>query len=387
MTRPARILLVAAESSGDRLGADLVRALKAACGGRELEFYGTGGSAMAAEGFVSTFDIADLSVLGLFEAVSAYPRVVRRADDVADLAEQVRPDVAVLIDSWGFTLRVAQRLKKRLPELPVVKYVGPQVWATRAGRAKTLAETVDRLLTIHSFDAPMFEAHGLKTTFVGNPALEREWNGDGDGFRARHGITPGATVLSVLFGSRPAELKGVYEPFVQAVEILRRDNPDLAVITPLAGPIDAAARERLSADPRMKGVVVVSEDEKADAFAATDLALACSGTVTTELATLGVPAVIGYRLGWMTWFLLRAFLLRAKYISLVNLAADEELFAERVQTQTTGPKLARECQSWLDDPARRAEVSRKLIATTEVMRGNGKAAHRAASVVCEYLPD
>ena len=110
MTRPARILLVAAESSGDRLGADLIRALRATCGDRELEFHGTGGSAMAAEGFTSTFDIADLSVLGLFEAVSAYPRVVKRADDVADLAEKVRPDVAVLIDSWGFTLRVAQRL-------------------------------------------------------------------------------------------------------------------------------------------------------------------------------------------------------------------------------------------------------------------------------------
>lgn len=386
MTRPARILLVAAESSGDRLGADLMRALKAGAGARELEFHGTGGSAMAAEGFTSAFDIGDLAVLGLFEAVSAYPRVVRRADDVADLAEKVRPDVAVLIDSWGFTLRVAQRLKARLPDLPLVKYVGPQVWATRAGRAKTLAETVDRLLTIHSFDAPMFEAHGLKTTFVGNPALEREWSGDGAAFRDRHGISRDANVLSVLFGSRPAELKGVYEPFVRAVEILRRDNPGLAVVTPLAAPIEAAARERMSGDPRMDGVIVCGEDEKPDAFAATDLALACSGTVTTELATLGVPAVIGYRLGWMTWFLLRAFLLRAKYISLVNLAADEELFSERVQTQTTGPTLARECQAWLDDPERRDTVSRKLKATTEVMRGNGKAAHRAASVILEYLP-
>lgn len=386
MTRPCRILLVAAEASGDRLGASLMQALKARCP-RQVEFGGTGGKAMEAEGFRSLFDIGDLAVLGLFEAISAYSRVVKRADEVATFAEDFRPDVAVLIDSWGFTLRVAQRLKKRLPDLKLVKYVGPQVWATRPGRARTLAQTVNRLLTIHSFDAPMFEAHGLATTFVGNPALEREWTGDGAAFRQRHGIASDARVLSVLFGSRSSELKGIYEPFVQAVERLRRANPDLAIVVPLASPIEAAARERLAADPRMTGAVIVTEDEKADAFAATDLALACSGTVTTELATLGVPAVIGYRLGWATWFLLRVFLLRAKYISLVNIAADRELFSERVQTQTTGRRLAETCQEWLDDPERRQSVSKELIETTRVMRGDGRAAERAAAVICEYLED
>ncbi|HAQ36641.1 MAG TPA: lipid-A-disaccharide synthase, partial [Alphaproteobacteria bacterium] len=245
MTRPARILLVAAESSGDRLGADLMRAMRSGCE-RELEFFGTGGAGMAAEGLHSAFDISELSVLGLFEAVSAYPRVVRRADEVAALANEVQPDIAVLIDSWGFTLRVAQRLRAQIPDLPLVKFVGPQVWATRAGRAATLAKTVDHLLTIHSFDAPMFEAHGLETTFVGNPALEREWSGDGTAFRARHAIPAHANVLSVLFGSRPAELRRIYEPFARAVGRLREANPDLSVVVPLAEPIEAAARERLA---------------------------------------------------------------------------------------------------------------------------------------------
>lgn len=386
MTRPARILLVAAESSGDRLGADLMRAMRSGCE-RELEFFGTGGAGMAAEGLHSAFDISELSVLGLFEAVSAYPRVVRRADEVAALANEVQPDIAVLIDSWGFTLRVAQRLRAQIPDLPLVKFVGPQVWATRAGRAATLAKTVDHLLTIHSFDAPMFEAHGLETTFVGNPALEREWSGDGAAFRARHAIPAHANVLSVLFGSRPAELRRIYEPFARAVGRLREANPDLSVVVPLAEPIEAAARERLADDLRMSGVVIVGEAEKADAFAATNLALACSGTVTTELATLGVPAVVGYRLAWPTWALLRAFLLRSKYVSLVNIAAGRELLTERVQTQTTGRKLARACQEWLDDPARRAETSKALIETTRSMRGDGRAAERAAAVICGMLPD
>ena len=131
-------MLVAAEASGDELGAGLARALKARLGDG-VRFVGVGGARMAAEGVESPFDIAELSILGLLEGLLAYREVVRRADETAALAVREKPDVAVLIDSWGFTLRVAQRLRPPLPELPLVKYVGPQVWASRPGRAKTLA--------------------------------------------------------------------------------------------------------------------------------------------------------------------------------------------------------------------------------------------------------
>jgi lipid-A-disaccharide synthase len=167
-------MLVAAEASGDNLGAALANALAARLGS-SVRFVGVGGPRMAEAGVNSPFPIAELSILGLIEGLMAYPRVRRRAAETAEVAVREAPDVAVLIDSWGFTLRVAQQIRRRLPNLPLIKYVGPQVWASRPGRAKTLAATVDHLLTLHAFDAPYFEREGLKTTFVGSSALTKSF--------------------------------------------------------------------------------------------------------------------------------------------------------------------------------------------------------------------
>ena len=383
MTAPIRVFLVAAERSGDALGARLMRALREQLG--NVAFSGVGGSEMEAEGLVSPFDISELSLLGYAEVLAAYPRVVRRADETAALAVEEQPDIAVLIDSWGFTLRVAKRLKAQLPDMPIVKYVGPQVWATRPGRAKTLAGTVDHLLTIHSFDAPIFEAEGLKTTFVGNPTLDVGPAGDGAAFRDRHGIDANAPCLGVLFGSRMGELDRLFESFSDAVGLLRRQNPSLRLIVPLAGPIEVTARERLAIDPNFADCVIVSESEKADGFAAMDVAMACSGTVTTQLATAGIPTVAGYRLGWITWAIARGVLFKAKFISLVNIAADRELIPERVQTTCTGPRLAADVQRFLDDDELRRQTSRDLVETTKIMRGEGRASMKAAAAIAEML--
>lgn len=211
------VMLVAAEASGDVLGAGLTRALRQRLGD-QVRFVGVGGPEMAQAGVASPFDIGELSVLGIFEGLSAYPRVVRRADQTAALARTEKPDLAVLIDSWGFTLRVAQRLRRLDPKLPILKYVGPQVWASRPGRARTLARTVDRLLSIHAFDAPHFEAAGLATTFVGNPALARDFkDADPQRLRAAIGAEPDDPILLVLPGSRPKEVARLSGPFSDAV--------------------------------------------------------------------------------------------------------------------------------------------------------------------------
>ena len=198
--RPLTVMLVAAEASGDALGGKLAKALRRKLG-TSVRFVGVGGTLMSAEGVESPFDIRQLSVLGLFEGLAAYPRVVARVKDTIALARREQPDIAVLIDSWGFTLRVAQAFKIALPGVPVVKYVGPQVWASRPGRAAILARTVDHLMTLHSFDAPLFEAHGLPTTFVGNAILARDFSkADPARLRRSIGAAVDAPVLLVAPG-------------------------------------------------------------------------------------------------------------------------------------------------------------------------------------------
>ena len=218
---------------------------------------------------------------------------------------------------------------------------------------------------------------------MGNPTLEGGQSGDGEAFRQRHNIPPDALCLGVLFGSRMSELTRLQGPFSDALKQLRRERPDLAVIVPLADSIADAARAAIADDPAYQGAIIVDEDEKPDAFAAIDTAMACSGTVTTQLAMRGVPTVAGYRLGWATWAVLRGFMLKSKYISLVNIAADRELIPERIQTTCTGPRLAADVGRFLDDSRLRAETSTRLIETTDEMRGEGSAAARAAAVIIE----
>ena len=385
MDRPVCVMLVAGEASGDVLGAELARALKARLGEGRVRFVGVGGPAMAAEGVESPFDIGQLSVFGLFEGVKAYPRVKARVADTAALAGRERPDIAVLIDSWGFTLRVAQALRAQDPKLPLVKYVAPQVWASRPGRAKTLAKAVDQLLSINVLDAAYFEKEGLPTTFVGNPALARDLGPlDPARFRAFIDAPADAQILMVLPGSRPAEIERLMPPFGETVRRLTADRPDLRVVIPAAGVVAEQVRAQAAGWP---GKVVVFEDArlKFDAMAAADVALACSGTVSTELALAGCPMVVAYRFGELTYRLAK-LIVRTRFGTLFNIAAGRYVAPEFIQHDCTAENLTQAVAERLDSPdLRRRQVEDQYAALVKMGRGGPNPAEAGAEVVARML--
>ena len=383
---PTCVMLVAAEASGDALGAALAGALRERLG-EAVRFVGVGGARMAALGIVSPFDTGPLSTLGLFDGLAAYPLVLRRAGRTAALAVRERPDVAVLIDAWGFNLRVARRLRRIEGGPYLIKYVAPQVWATRPGRAATLARSVDRLLTIHAFDAPLFEREGLPVTFVGNPALTRDFsNADPARFRASLGVGPGDPILLVLPGSRPGEVARLLPPFGSAVNILKAARPDLFVVVAAAETVAPAVKAGVAGwGDRVR--VIEGAPARLDAMRAATVALACSGTVTTELALAGCPMVVAYRLSEIGYWVLRA-VYRQRHITLFNIAAGETIAPEFIQHDCTGAKLARAVTERLDDPALRARQIAAQSAILEKMgRGGRDPAEVAADVVMKTLEE
>ena len=385
MSRPLTVMLVAAEASGDDRGAGLARALKRRLGDG-VRLVGVGGARMAEAGIQSPFDISDISILGLLEGLLAYPRIKRRVADTAALAAREQPDVAVLIDSWGFTLRVAQALRAQDPKLLLIKYVGPQVWATRPGRTKTLARAVDHLLTIHSFDAPMFEADGLATTFVGNAALNVDFShADPGRLRATLGIGAEDPVLLVVPGSRPNEIRRMLPVFEDAVNRLKADRPNLAIVIPAASTVADAIKAQV-AGWRHRAHVVEGETAKLDAMKAATFALACSGTVTLELALAGCPMVVGYRLDALTAFIAMRFLLRTRYITLFNIAAQAFVAPELLQDACNGEALAHEAGLRLDDPDLRArQVAAQYAALDQMGRGGPDPSEAAADAVLKLV--
>jgi lipid-A-disaccharide synthase len=236
------------------------------------------------------------------------------------------------------------------PTLPLVKYVAPQVWATRPGRARTLARRVDRLLTIHSFDAPYFEREGLPTTFVGNPALQRDFSSaDPAALRQRVGLAPDAPLLLVLPGSREGEVRRLMGPFGDAAAAVVRARPDVTVAI-AAAPAVAARIKALARAWARPPIVIEGDRDRLAAMRAATVALACSGTVTTELALAKCPMVVAYKLGPFTHLAAR-LLLRTRYITLLNVAAGHFVAPERIQGACRGDILARDVLAVLITPA------------------------------------
>ena len=376
-------MLVAAEASGDALGAGLAQALKRRLGD-DVGFVGIGGPRMAAEGVASPFDIAQLSIFGWIDGLRAYRRVKARVADTVVLALRERPDAVVLIDSWGFTIRVAKALREALPGTPLIKYVGPQVWASRPGRATTLAGTVDHLLALYSFDAPWFEAQGLSTTVVGSQALHVNMaDADGARFRARHRVSPDASLLLVLPGSRPSEISRMTPVFEQAVALLKREAPALEVAVVAAGTVADDVAARVATWPFR--VHLVQEDEKYDAMRAATVAMATSGTVSTELALAGAPMVISYRFGAVSYAIMRPFF-TGKFATLFNTAADAMIAPELIQSDATPGKLAAVVGRLLADPAARADQSARQTAALDLMgRGGPDPSELAAEATLEVI--
>jgi len=381
---PLKIMLVAAEASGDALGASLAKVLRDRLGG-DVTFVGIGGAKMAEQGVESPFDIAQLSILGILEGLKAYPTVKARLNDTVALAAREKPDVAILIDSWGFNIRLAHALRKLDPKLPLVKYVAPQVWAYRAGRARSLAKSVDLLLSIQPMDKPYFDAVDLPSVFVGNSALAKRFD-QADGARLRAAIDASAAdpILLVLPGSRPSEIERVLPAFEDAVRRLKADRPELVVVIPAAYTVAEAVKARVAGWP-FRAHVIEDEQLKDDAFVAGDVALACSGTVTTELALAGRPMVVGYKTGAVTYALLKR-LMKPRWVTLFNIAADREIAPERLQEACNGEALAREVAMRLDDPALRARQAAEQYAALDKMgRGMPDPSEAAADALIDFL--
>ncbi len=372
------VFLIAGEASGDNLGARLMAALKRRTGNR-VRFAGVGGTAMAREGLDSLFPMGELSLMGLAEVLPHLPRLLRRLGETAAEVARLRPRVVVTIDSPEFSFRVARRIAEL--GIPRVHYVAPQVWAWRAGRARKLAGTVDRLMALLPFEPPYFEDAGLPCDFVGHPVVEAGADrGDGAAFRTRHGIAPEATVVSVLPGSRHTEVRRLLPVFEGAVELLARARPDLVVAVATV----EAVRDQVVAAVRTwsrPGIVVTEPAEKYDAFAASRAAIAKSGTVTLELALAGVPMVVCYKMSAVTAFLARR-LVRVDYASLVNLLAERAVSPELLLDACTPAGIAEKVAPLLDDGAVRAAQLAGFEALVGQLGGTSPApSERAAEIV------
>lgn len=322
--------------------------------------------------------------MGIAEVLPRARLILRRVRETADAIVRLQPAAVVTIDSSGFTWRIAQALRRRGESLPLIHYVAPMVWAWGAGRVRRIARWYDHLMCLLPFEPPYFEQAGLPASWVGHPVLESGLDrGDGKGFRARRGIAPEAPLLTVLPGSRQTEVGRLLPVFGATVERLAGRFPDLRVVVPtvatVADVVSDAVREW--AVP----AVIVEGSEKRDAYAASDAALAASGTVALELAMARLPAVVAYRVNPLTAFLAQR-LVKVRYVNLVNLLLDREAVPELLLERCTPEALESAVAVLLaDEAARAAQVGAYEEALARLGSEGVRPSLRAADVVLDVI--
>lgn len=348
------IFLIAAEESGDRLGAGLIKALRGRLG-PALKIVGVGGRHMAEQGVPSLFPTDELSIIGLAAIPKRLPMILRRIRETTDAVLMARPDVLVIIDSPDFTHRVARRVRARDPSIPIVDYVSPTVWVWRPGRARKMRAYVDRLLAVLPFEPEVHrELSGPPCTYVGHPLLDElgTLRPDKQELARRSAAPP---LLLVLPGSRRSEIKRNMAIFGDTLRLLRAQGvafePVLPTVPGLLDSVRAAA-----ADWPVQPRIVVSDDDKKAAFRTARAALAKSGTVTLELALAGVPMVTAYRVTEIEAFIARR-VIQTSSIILANLILGENVIPEFLQQDFTAENLAPALRDILEDtPARQRQV-------------------------------
>ena len=378
-----RIVVIAGEPSGDVLGARLMAALRRATGGAAL-LEGVGGEQMTAAGLVSRFPMEELSHMGMVELLPHLPGLLRRLRETADWLRAGPPDLLITIDAPGFCLRLARRLAGS--GIPILHYVAPTVWAWKPDRAARIARLCDHLLALLPFEPPYFTREGLACTYVGHPALETMAGmPDGPGFRRRHGIPEGAPLLCLLPGSRAGELKRLMPLFGQAVRRLARRHGDLQVVLPTVAPVAAWVRAE-AAGLGLPATVIDDAAAKRDAFAASDAALAASGTVAVELAVVGTPAVIAYRNNPISAAIARR-MIRVKYASLVNLMIDRAATPELLQENCRPAAMVEALERLLSDPSARAAQRAGYAEALAKLAVDGRPSDRAAGVALRMIAE
>jgi lipid-A-disaccharide synthase len=378
-----KIYLIATEESGDRLGSALMKVLRQRLGD-DVRFEGVGGSSMAREGLQSLFPIEQLSIIGLAAVVRKLPSILKLIREATDAVLKAAPDILIIIDSPDFTHRVAKRVRQRNPNIPIVNYVSPTVWAWRPGRAKAMRDYVDHVLALLPFEP---EAHrrlgGPPCTYVGHPLIEQieALRPNADEQERRNAKPP---VLLVLPGSRRSEIRHHMATFGATLDLLQKQDAEFELILPTMPHLVEVITTALNDWP-IQPRVVVGEAEKRAAFRIAHAAFAKSGTVTLELAISGVPMVTAYKAGSIEAWIIRRRITSSSVI-LANLVIGENVIPEFIQEDCTPEKLAASLRDILaDTPMRRRQVEALARLDSIMATGEASPSVGAANIVLGML--
>jgi lipid-A-disaccharide synthase len=380
MARPPRILITAGETSGDRLGAGLARALEQLR--PDVELLGMGSRQMQEAGVRIVQDSSEIAVVGIQEVLAHLPAIRAAMSRLETVIRDEQPDLLVPIDFPDFNLRLAGRAKRA--GVDVVYFVSPQVWAWRRGRVHQIRRLVRRMLVLFPFETSFYEQAGVPVSFVGHPLAEVGERGrTREELCAACSLDPGLPVIAVVPGSRRSELGHLLTPMLMAAVLVRQARPEMQFLITLAPGLSRDEVEQRAREAGLARYSIHSTDFP-EILTICEAGVVTSGTASLEAALTGLPIVVGYRMGSFS-YLVGRLLVKLPHIALPNLVAGRGLVPELLQGDCTPEKIAAALMRFLDEPHETQQLRSELAGLRERLGGPG-VYERAAREILGELP-
>jgi lipid-A-disaccharide synthase len=368
-------MIVAGEASGDIYGADLVRkALQLDPG---LRFFGIGGVRMREAGAETLIDSADMAVMGLVEVFKHFPVISAAFLRLKKILQHEPPDLLILIDYPGFNVRLAKVAKKA--GVKVLYYISPKVWAWKAGRVKAIAAAVTQMAVIFPFEVPIYKNAGVPVSFVGHPMLDLvNVNLNREEAALSFKLDPSRKIIGLFPGSRKSEIERILPAILSSAVLLKRQFPDVQFVLPLASTLqDSDIRPQIASS----GIdLTITRDRIHDLIRACDAVISVSGTVTLEIALIGTPMVIIYKLAPLTYELAKR-LVKVRHIGLCNIVAEETVVQELIQDEACPEKISAEVERIIGNVLYAVEMKQKLAAIRSLLKCGGASENVARLVI------
>lgn len=372
-----KIIIVCGEPSGDLQAGLLISQIKAL--DNAIKVYAVGGECLKNAGAEIIQDIKDLSVIGFFDALRKLRKFKKLMRLVLDKIGELKPEAIIFVDFSGFNLRLAKKINKRIK---TIYYIGPQVWASRRGRIKTIKKYIDKLIVIFRFEQDFYKSFGIDAEFVGHPLLEtiKPALARQEALK-EFGLKEGAPVFALLPGSRASEIRNILPIMLETARLIKEKIPDAQFIISKVQSIGDNVYTEIANPAGVTAKII--EGKQYDCLNAVDFVLVASGTATLESAIMQKPNVVIYKMGLLNYLLYRP-LVRVPFIGMENIVAEKELAPEFIQFKAKAKLIADKVLEIFQDKEKLAQMQKDFFALKENL-GPPQAPLRAAQSILALI--
>tara|TARA_B100001057_G_scaffold371229_1_gene375289 strand:- start:766 stop:1896 length:1131 start_codon:yes stop_codon:yes gene_type:complete len=374
-----KIFILTGEASGDKLASKVIEDLKKI--NSNIEYLSVGGENIKKMGIKSIYDLKEITYLGFTNVILNLFKIKKKITETVNAIENFKPDILFTVDSPDFTLRVAERIKKINPKIKTIHYVAPQVWVWREGRVKKMKKFIDHILLLFNFEKNYFEKENMSHEFVGHPLLDTT---NESAIDINQILGKNKALISIFAGSRKSEIEVLMPILLNFIKLMNENYNDFSYVFHSTKEYSDLIQSFIKKD-NLKNCEVISDSKiKNHILKKSIFAVSKSGTVSLEICNAKIPSIILYKMGFLN-FLIVKMLVKTKFANIINIAANEEIIPELLQSNCNSKNIFDMVSNYLDNPKK---INEQIVKTQKILKNfktNDSSSASAANTLNKYL--